>query len=136
MNGKRYHELITKLFAAWRKECFGDDERVTPVQDHEKCLWQPRIVSALRAAGCDLEWDFPPSSPDLNSIEGWWMRLRGKLLESEPVEFEDRPTFLKRLRRTVTALNENCQEDALKLCTNQKARARAVQRLEGTRCKW
>ena len=91
MNGARYHELIKKKFAAWRRECFGDDLRVVLVQDHERCLWQDRNVKALRAAGCDVEWDFPPSSPDLNAIESWWCRLRSKLLESEPAEFEDRP---------------------------------------------
>ena len=54
----------------------------------------------------------------------------------EPAEYEDRPTFLKRLRRTVTWFDEDCHKDALKLCTNQKQRVRAVQKLSGARSKW
>ena len=74
--------------------------------------------------------------PDLNAIEGWWHRMKRRLDETAPTEMETRSDFLVRLRRVVHWLNENAAGDALALCQNQKERAKAVQKLQGARCKW
>eukprot|EP00974_Lingulodinium_polyedra_P114498 11085695-Lingulodinium_polyedra.AAC.1 len=100
MNGDRYNRLVAERFAGWREACFGDTRRVHLVQDHEKCLWQPRNIKALKKAGCIIQADFPKHSPDLNAIEGWWRVLRQRLEQTAPEEFEDRDAFLLRLRRT------------------------------------
>ena len=135
MNGERYEWLVKNRFAIWRKSCFGDDGPIYIVQDHERCLWQARNLSALRGAGCTLVANFPKSSPDLNAIEGWWRVLRERLVATAPVELEGRASFIARLRRTVTWLNENRSDDAFALCTNQKARAEDV-RPSGAKTKW
>ena len=82
--------------------------------------------------------DFPKSSPDLNSIEGFWNILRQRLHETQPQDFEDRPAFLVRLRRSVTWLNENKSDALLEMCNNQKQRARDVLAAipPGAKTKW
>ena len=136
MNGARYNQLVGTRFAQWRRACFGDDNSVHLVQDHEKCLWQERNQKALRRAGCLLVENFPKGSPDPNVIETWWNRLRQKLEANAPVVFEGRSQFLARLRRTVRWLNQNCREEALKCCNSQKARAKNVLELKGARTHW
>ena len=136
MTAARYEALVAKDFAAWRRNCFGDDRRAFLVQDHEKCLWKPKCLAALRAAGFDILENFPKSSPDLNAIEAWWHRLRQRLEATAPMEIESRPAFLLRLRRTVHWMNEHWHDDALALATNQQERATAVKKLKGARCQW
>ena len=106
------------------------------MQDYEKCLWTADNQEALRKAGFDVLKQHTKYSPDLNAIEGWWKRLRERLDATAPTECETREEFLVRLRRTVNWLNDHCDEEALKLCTNQKKRARAVLELEGAKCAW
>ena len=65
-----------------------------------------------------------------------WSLLRQRLEKTEPTEFEDRPSFLLRLRRTVQWLNANQSDALLSMCINQKARAHDVMRLEGARTQW
>ena len=136
MNGEVYNGLIACKFADWRRSCFGDDSACHLVQDHEKCLWQPHNLDALKLAGCHVVADFPKSSPDLNAIEGVWSLLRRRLEQTEPADFEDRAAFLVRLRRTVRWLNENRAEALLSMRTNQKERAQGVIDLEGARTEW
>ena len=136
MTAARYQKLVAGDFAAWRQACFGDDARVFLVQDHEKCLWTPKSLAALKAAGFDVLENFPKSSPDLNAIEGWWHRLRDRLEHTAPTAMETRGAFLARLRRTVHWMNEHWHEDALALATNQKDRAARVRDLQGARCEW
>ena len=136
MNGGVYNQLVTQRFAIWRRACLGDAKPVHLVQDHEKCLWQERNLTALRHVGCRVVADFPRSSPDLNAIEGWWQVLRVRLEETEPEGLETREDFVTRLRRTVHWLNDNRAQDALSLASNQKARAKNVLELEGARTKW
>ena len=64
------------------------------------------------------------SSLDLNAIEGWWHRLKQRLVEQAPDDLERRPEFLLRLRCIGHWMNEHWADDALYLCTNQKERAR------------
>ena len=52
MNGETCLWLIESKFATWRQNCFGDDDLVHLVQDHEKCLWYDYNLEALKAAGC------------------------------------------------------------------------------------
>lgn len=99
-------------------------------------MCEDRNLAALRDAGCKVVENFPKHSPDLNAIEGWWLRLRQRLEETEPVAFEKRPEFLTRLRRTVKWLNDNCADDAVQLATNQKVRARDVLLLKGAKTRW
>ena len=136
MNGEVYHSLIVSKFAQWRRSCFGDDSACYLVQDHERCLWQAQNVDALKHAGCHLVVGFPKSSPDLNAIEGVWALLRQRLEKTEPTDFEDRHSFLARLRRTVHWLNDNRSDSTLSMCTNQKERAQDVINLEGARTQW
>ena len=77
--------------------------------------------------------NYPKCFPDLNAIEGWWHRLRMRLEETAPMDRESREEFVRRLRRTVTWLNENCVDDALHFATSQKARAQEVKDLLGAR---
>ena len=131
-----YGWLIRKKFTTWRRSCFGDDEPVLLVQDHERCLWHESNLAALAAAGCPAVTRFPKCSPDLNAIEGWWHRLRQRLEETAPDTLETRPQFLARLRLTATWMNKHWRADALHLATNQKDRARQVLDLNGQKCKW
>ena len=136
MTGRRYQQLVDRDFAAWRQQCFGDDRRAFLVQDHEKCLWTPTSLTALKQAGFDVLQNFPKSSPDLNAIEGWWHRLRNRLEITAPTTMESRSAFVVRLRRTVHWMNENWQDDALALCSNHNDRATRVRDLQGARCEW
>ena len=70
MTGDRYNWLVTNKFKQWREACFPSGGRVQLVQDHERCLWQARNLSALREAGCPAIENYPKHSPDLNAIEG------------------------------------------------------------------
>lgn len=136
MTGDRYNELVTTKFAQWRRHCFGDNRKCHLVQDHERCLWQDRNLEALSAAGCPVVKEFPKSSPDLNAIEGVWHLLKARMLKTDPVAMESRAEFLLRLRRQVKWLNDNQNDELLKLCTNQKERAREVEGLLGAKCRW
>ena len=79
---------------------------------------------------------YPKSSPDLNAIEGVWHLLRQLLDEEAPDKRETRSQFLARLRQTAAWMNKHRKDDMLKLCTNQRTRARDVQLLKGARTKW
>ena len=136
MTGDRYEWLIQSKFAEWRESCFSNGSPVRLVQDHERCLWQSRNLTAMRKAGCDVVENFPKHSPDLNAIEGQWRVLRVRLEATAPTEFESRADFLVRLRRAVHWLNENKHDDALRLCTNQKERANDVHKLLGAKTRW
>ena len=136
MNGERYKYMIDRFFAQWRRDSFGDDRPVNLVQDHEKCLWKAENVLALRKSGCNLLKNFPKHSPDLNAIEGFWNLLRIRLQDTAPANLESRGSFVTRLRRCVTWLNENKAEQVLRMCNNQKERAKAVKELDGAKCAW
>ena len=106
------------------------------MQDHERCFWQDRNIAALQEAGCPVVARYPKCSPDLNAIENMWHRIRQHLEGHAPVEIEARAQFLQRLRRAVTSLNENCQDEIMALCANQKEHALEVQELSGAKCQW
>ena len=120
---------------------FPKNEKVPLVKDFEKFLRWDSIkefdnLKAERHAGFDTVKRHPKVSPDLNAIEGWWRVLQQRLSLTAPVALESRAAFLKRLRRTVAWLNTNARAQGKKLCTDQKARANAVKKLQGARCKW
>ena len=136
MTGQRYQSLIESKFEEWRVACFRRNRPCFLVQDHEKCLWQPQNLAALRTAGCEVMKDFPKSSPDLNAIEGAWNLLRQRLEATEPDAIESRPEFLARLRRTVSWLNVHQAAAMRAMCTNQKKRAAEVLELGGAKTRW
>ena len=76
-------------------------------------LWKDRNLQAIREAGLDVIHNYPKHSPDFNAIENWWHRLWQKLEDNAPTTLERREDFIRRLRRTVSWLNENCSDDAL-----------------------
>ena len=144
MTGKRYNYFVTTFLAQWRRRCypnFPKGDKVPLIKDYEKFLrWgHAKAVDNLRAedeAGFCTVKQHPKASPDFNAIEGWWRVLQQRLFLSAPTVMESRSAFLKRLRRTVNWLNSNARAHGKKLCTNQKDRARAVQKLSGAKCKW
>ena len=136
MNGVRYVKLVRAKFASWRSLCLPRGGRVSLVQDHEKCLWQPASLKALADAGCDVLERHPKYSPDLNAIDVWWHRLRQLLEDRAPAEIESRPQFILRLRRTVTWMNRRCRQEGKRLCHGQKVRARAACKLKGAKCQY
>lgn len=135
MTGVRYHDMVTKDFAKWRKSTIGR-RRVFVAKDFERFLRSEDNIEAERKAGCDQIEQYPPCSPDFNAIEGWWRRLKMHLEENMPTERESRKDFLRRLRRAVNHLNENCRASGRRLCRNQKERARQCLKLQGARTKW
>jgi transposase len=137
MNMTRYRKLVKTSFAKWRRKSFPRGPPLLPlVQDHERCLWHKDNLKALREAGLNVLRGFPKHSPDLNAIEGWWLRLRGRLEKTAPSDCERRAAFIRRLRRTVNWMNASLRAEGRALCTNQKTRASAVLHLKGARCKW
>ena len=144
MTGARYNYFVTTFLAKWKRKCyrnFPKGEKVPLVKDFERFLrWDSSKefdnMKAEREAGFSTVKQHPKLSPDLNAIEGWWSVLQQRLSLTSPVTMEPRTLFLKRLRRTVTWLNNNAREHGKMLCTNQKERARAVKKLKGARCKW
>jgi hypothetical protein len=144
MTGKRYNYFVTTFLAKWKRKCyrtFPKDEKVPLIKDFERFLrWDSSKefdnMKAERDAGFSTVKQHPKLSPDLNAIEGWWSVLQQRLSLTAPAERESRAVFLKRLRRTVTWLNNNALDHGKHLCTNQKERARAVKKLQGARCKW
>jgi len=144
MTGARYNYFVKTFLAKWKRTCypsFPKNKKVPLVKDFERFLrWDHTKefdnMKAERDAGFETVKQHPKVSPDLNAIEGWWRVLQQRLFLTAPVALESRPAFLKRLRRTVTWLNNNARDRGKKLCTNQKERARAVKKLEGARCKW
>ena len=69
-------------------------------------------------------------------MEGWWRRLRERLDEIAPAEMETWEDFLRRLRRTVTWMNEHWRDEGRVLCTNQHVRATEVRELHGAKCRF
>jgi hypothetical protein len=144
MTGERYNYFVKTFFPKWRRKCyatFPKNEKVPLVKDFERFLrWDHTKpcdnLKAERDAGFSTVKQHPKLAPDFNAIEGWWSVLQQRLYLTAPVARESRAAFLKRLRRTVTWLNNNARARGKKLCTNQKDRARAVKKLQGARCKW
>jgi hypothetical protein len=144
MTGARYNQMVVKFFAKWRRCCdprFPAGERIPLVKDYERFLrWgcgkSFNNLKAERDAGFETIKQYPKCSPDLNAIEGWWDQLQQRLNLTAPANLEPRAAFVKRLRRTVTWMNNNLQSQGRELCENQKTRARQVKLLKGARCKW
>ena len=133
MSAERYEELVRKKLGEWRGEAFGDDVRAHVVQDHEKCLWKPTCLQALKDAKCFVVDSFPKHSPDLNAIEGVWRLLKERLEATAPASLETRSSFLRRVRHAIAWLNETKHNDLMSLCNNQKVRAQEVLSLDGAK---
>ena len=102
MTSDRYNLLVGHKFKQWRLASFPSGGQVKLVQDHERCLWQARNLSALRQAGCPVIEEYPKHSPDLNTIEGDLLSYSGSSLcvgvnhASLRIEnaYESNPTYL------------------------------------------
>ena len=144
MTGARYNYFVKTFLAQWKRRCyprFPKGEKVPLVKDFERFLrWDETKefdnMKAERDAGFSTVKHHPKVSPDFNAIEGWWKVVQQRLSLTAPVALESRAAFLKRLRCTVVWLNKNARDHAMKLCTNQKVRARDVKKLQGARCRW
>ena len=144
MTGARYNYFVKTFLAQWKRRCyprFPKGEKVPLVKDFERFLrWDETKefdnMKAERDAGFSTVKHRPKVSPDFNAIEGWWKVVQQRLSLTAPVALESRAAFLKRLRCTVVWLNKNARDHAMKLCTNQKVRARDVKKLQGARCRW
>ena len=74
--------------------------------------------------------------PFLRRVSEQTARLRQRLDASAPEKIETRGMFIRRLRRTVTWMNDNLADDGRHLCTNQKERAAEILLLKGAKCKF
>ena len=77
--------------------------------------------------------DYPPSSQDLNVIEGVWAHLRKKLYASAPTGIEKRRDFIKRLHGAVHSLNTSEKDRLLDMCSSFQNRCRGVNKRKGSR---
>ena len=129
MNVGNYTKVVSKHFGPWLQQAFWKGCRVHLVQDHERCLWSKTSLSAIEeVAAVDLNVleNYPSCSQDLNAIETVWRDLRDRLAQTEPTQMETRAEFLCRLRAAARWLNKNHARYLLKLCQDQKERARDV----------
>ena len=135
MNRWWYEWLINHKFPAWLRKAMGANRRAFLVQDHERCLWTEEPRSALRQQGILLLEHYPKCSQDLNAIELAWREVRARLAATEPTSMESRDTFIVHLRAAVAWVNMRRQAYLLKICTDQKERARDVLKMKGGRTK-
>jgi transposase len=138
MNGARYQRLISRVGKKWLRQCHKGrlPHSVSLVQDHERCLWADKSIECLSKNHFRVLEDYPPSSPDLNVIEGVWAHLRKELNERAPVHIERREDFIKRLHAAVRVLNTSKMDTLLSMCDTLQERARDVIYLKGARTGW
>jgi len=79
--------------------------------------------------------NYPKCSQDLNAIGTAWREVRNRLYTTQPKKFEDRPVFIRRLRRAVEWVNEHRSSYLLHICQEQKRRVSEVIELKGGRTK-
>jgi hypothetical protein len=132
MNRWWYEWLINMMFPRCLAKAFGH-HNVFLVQDHERCLWCDEPRQALHDQSIPLLTEYPKCSQDLNAIETAWREVRARLATTVPVDRETRSAFITRLRQAVAWVNTNRARYLQKLCTDQKQRARDVQKMEGAR---
>ena len=129
MNVGNYTKVIGKSFGPWLQDAFWKDAKVKLVQDHERCLWSPTSLAAIANVGevqVEVLENYPKSSQDLNAVETVWREIRARLAETEPTRMETRKDFLRRLGNAVRWCNKHRARYFLKLCQDQKERARDV----------
>ena len=138
MNGPRFRRMIEKHSARWLRCCFGRrvPKRVPLIMDHERCLRTSESSKCLRKHRLHTVPAHPKHSADLNAIENIWAFVRRALDANAPTGREGRAAFVRRLRATVRSLNRRRSSEFQALCSNQKARARAVLALSGAVTKW
>ena len=77
--------------------------------------------------------DYPPSSQNLNVIEGVWAHLRPKLHASGPRGIEKRKDFIKRLHGAVCSLNTSGKIMLVDMGSGFQTRCREVIQRRGCR---
>ena len=133
MNRWWYEWIIRHKFPAWLRKATGGDRGSFLVQDHERCRWTEEPRCALREHGIHLLEHCPRCSQDLNAIEAAWREVRARLADTEPDSMETRDRFIVRLRAAVAWVNVRRRAYLVKICTDQKERARDVIALNGSR---
>ena len=135
MNRWWYEWIVSHKFPEWLRKAAMGDRGVFLIQDHEKCLWTEEPRCALREQGIHLLEQYPKCSQDLNAIEAAWREVRARLAATEPGHMESRDRFVVRLRAAVAWVNLRRKAYLLKICTDQKERARDVILMTGSRTK-
>ena len=138
MNMVWYKWIIEHKFKQWLRLALGRRRRAKKaflLQDHERCLWSDSSLDALADAGIAVLENYPKCSQDLNPIETVWREIRARLAVTEPIQFEVRDEFVKRLRAAVVWVNRNRRNYFLQLCSSQKELALDVQLQRGGRTK-
>ena len=135
MNRWWYEWIVNQKFPVWLSKATGARRNVFLVQDHERCLWAGEPRNAMHGNGIELLEDYPKCSQDLNAIETAWREVRARLACTEPAALETRDRFIARLRAAVAWVNVHRKAYLLKICTNQKERARDVIAMKGSRTK-
>ena len=135
MNRHRYAWVVAQKFPMWIAEALGRKAHAFLVQDHERCLWTEEPRRAMKENNITLLENYPKCSQDLNAIETAWREVRNRLYTTQPKKFEDRPVFIRRLRRAVEWVNEHRSSYLLHICQEQKRRASEVIELKGGRTK-
>ena len=69
----------------------------------------------------------------MSAVENYIDLLQDRLLLTAPVEIESRAAFIKRVRRTLSWMNQNARRHARGVCWNQKKRAAEVLKRHGAR---
>jgi len=135
MNGVSFRKMMFDHAPQWKKRCWGNRAPAVLhlVQDHERCLWQEESLKCLASLGMPALSRFPVNSPDLNAIEEVWSLLRRYLEERAPIALESRESFIARLRGAVNHFNASKHDVLLRMCRDQKDRAKQVLDLEGSR---
>ena len=127
MNRWWYAWLVATYFPRWIAKTLGDSVgEAFLVQDHEKCLWSAEPRQAMQDQEIVLLENYPKCSADLNPIDTAWREVRARLAATEPKTWEDRESFVVRLKQAVAWVNVNRAEYLKKLCDSQKERAQAV----------
>ena len=130
----KYVKMIDK-FRKWIDEAFWPGAKTFLAQDGEKCLWNDKCISAMNRNGISVLKEFPKSSQDLNAIEVAWRELKARLHQTQPASLETRESFIRRLRNGVAWVNKHRAGKFLRLCQEQKKRAREVIKMKGARIK-
>ena len=125
-----YAWIVQRYFPQWLDGC----NQI--IQDYEACLRCTEPLDEFRKLNVQVVKDYPKCSQDLNAIENAWKLLRDRLDQTQPAQMESREDFVARLRNAVRWVNENCYDQLLHFCTNQKERAAEVVDLKGGRTSW
>ena len=125
MNGNRYERMMKRHCKTCKKRMLPrlGKTLISMVKVFAKFLRQPGSSRAEEAAGFKTLTQHSKCSPDMSAVENYIDLLQDRLLLTAPVEIESRAAFIKRVRRTLSWMNQNARQHTRGLCRNQKKRA-------------